>query len=71
MSFYTELKALCAIPSVSGREAAVRAAIEKKIAPLTDEVYTDSMGNLIAKKKGIGGSKSVICARIWTRSDSL
>ena len=43
------LKTLSAAIAPSGRESAVAALIEKEIAPLCDEIYTDRGGNLIAK----------------------
>ena len=49
---YNTLKTLCMIPSVSGREDAIRNKISEIIAPLCDECYTDALGNLIALKKG-------------------
>lgn len=38
----------------SGRESAVRGLIEKEVAPLCDEVTTDTLGSLVAHKKGSG-----------------
>jgi endoglucanase len=45
------LKTLSAAIAPSGREGAVAALIEKELAPLCDEIYTDRGGNLIAKIK--------------------
>ena len=39
-------------PSVSGREAGVRAIIADMMAPYIDESHTDAMGNLICIKHG-------------------
>ena len=47
---FTTLKTLCSVPSVSGREDKIRNTIKELVAPLCDEVYTDNLGNLIAKK---------------------
>ncbi len=38
----------------SGREEAIRNVIREKIKPLVDEMEVDSLGNLIARKKGPG-----------------
>ncbi|MDO5846639.1 MAG: M42 family peptidase, partial [Methanocorpusculum sp.] len=37
---------------ISGHESAVAAVIRKEITPYVDEIRTDTMGNLIAVKKG-------------------
>ena len=65
MNLYTTLKELCLVPGISGREKNVRAAIEKKIAPFVNEVRTDTLGNLIALKKGRTGEKRImLCAHM-------
>ena len=51
------LKALNRCSSVSGREKTVSDKILTYIAPLTDKVWEDAMGNLIALKKGNGEDK--------------
>ena len=63
---YNTLKTLCLIPSVSGREDAVRAKIQEMITPYTDECYTDNLGNLIAVKRGGGenAKKIMLCAHM-------
>lgn len=63
---YNTLKTLCLVPSVSGREDAVRAKIQEMISPFIDECYTDSLGNLIALKRGIGRNrkKVMLCAHM-------
>ncbi len=48
------LKELCSIYSPSGNEGRVRELIQDEIKDLVDEIYTDSLGNLIARKKGDG-----------------
>lgn len=63
MNMYTTLKTLCLCPSVSGREAAVREKIEAMIRPWCDECYTDTLGNLIARKKG-NGKKIMLAAHM-------
>ena len=63
---YTMLKDIMCTPSVSGREYAVADKIRKYIAPLTDECYTDALGNLIAVKYGKGENKKkiMLCAHM-------
>ncbi len=63
---YNTLKKLCFAPSVSGREDAVREKIKDMISPLTDECYTDNLGNLIAIKRGSGKDKKkiMLCAHM-------
>lgn len=60
------LKALMLTPSISGREGAVSEKIREMIAPLTDEVMTDNLGNLIAVKKGSAknAKKIMLCAHM-------
>ena len=65
MNLYTTLKELCLIPGISGREKNIRAAIAEKIAPFVTEVRTDTLGNLIALKKGRTGDKKImLCAHM-------
>ena len=63
---YNTLKTLCLIPSVSGREKAVREKINELIAPYTDSVYTDNLGNLVAVKYGSSENKKkiMLCAHM-------
>ena len=63
---YNTLKTLCMIPSVSGREEAIREKIKGLISPLTDECAVDNLGNLIAVKRGIGKDKKkiMLCAHM-------
>ena len=60
MNIYGTLKALCACPSVSGRESKVREKISGMISPLCDEMYTDKLGNLICHKKGSENGKKIM-----------
>lgn len=46
----------------SGHEEAVREVIRAEVAPLADEVRVDTLGNLIAVKKGKGGGKKIMLA---------
>ncbi len=60
------IKNLNATPSVSGREKAISDKILTYIAPLTDKVWEDAMGNLIAYKRGSGTDrkKIMLCAHM-------
>lgn len=65
MNLYTTLKSLCLCPSISGRENNIREKLAKLIAPYADEVTTDALGNLIAKKRGkTDGEKIMLCAHM-------
>ncbi len=57
------LKKLCAVTAPSGNEAPICAVIEEELRSLADEVYTDSMGNLIARK-GSSGKKIMFAAHM-------
>lgn len=55
MELNTELlKKLCSMDSLSGFEENISEMIKRETENFVDEVYTDSLGNVIAHKKGIG-----------------
>ena len=56
------LKKLCNEIGVSGNEDRIRAIISEEVKPYTDEIKIDSLGNLIAFKKGRDHSKKVMIA---------
>lgn len=60
------LKQLTELSGVSGFEDAVRNFIKEQITPYADEIIVDTMGNLIALKKGTGESDKRIgfCAHM-------
>jgi len=58
------LKALSEAPGVPGREERVRAIIEEAVRPLVDEVRVDTLGNLIATKKGAGGRRLMLACHM-------
>lgn len=65
MNIYSTIQKLCACPSISGREDAIRGLISELILPYADEVRFDDLGNLIAKKSGNGDGPSVmLCAHM-------
>jgi len=57
------LEKLTQVYSPSGNEKRIREVIENEIKPYADEVYTDNLGNLIARKKG-SGKKLMLCAHM-------
>ncbi|MBX3049887.1 MAG: M42 family metallopeptidase [Caldilineaceae bacterium] len=50
------LKELTELPGIAGHEEAIRARLVELFTPLTDEVRTDALGNVIALKRGTGGA---------------
>ena len=56
------LKALCEANGVSGNEGAVRKLILEQITPLADDIKIDSIGNILAMKKGRSSAKKVMLA---------
>ncbi|MEG0036191.1 MAG: M42 family metallopeptidase [Oscillospiraceae bacterium] len=60
------MKTLCCLSGASGNEDEVRDYILERVMPYVSEVITDSMGNLIVKKRGeiAGSQKIMICAHM-------
>ncbi|MGB3617615.1 MAG: M42 family metallopeptidase [Catalinimonas sp.] len=61
------LERLCRTPGAPGFEHRVRRAVEEEVAPLVDDTWTDSLGNLIALKKGSNnpeGLKVMVAAHL-------
>ncbi len=58
------LKILSETPGISGREEEIREVVRKKMKPLTDEVRTDRLGNVIGLKKGRGKLKVMVAAHM-------
>lgn len=56
------IKELCNLHGVSGNEAEVRNFIKEQITPFADEISVDTMGNLIALKKGDSSKKVMLSA---------
>ena len=54
------IKELCELCGVSGNEGAVRNFIKEKITPYADEIILDTIGNLIALKKGDASHKVML-----------
>ena len=61
-----EIKGLTQINAVSGNEEIIRAVIKDMIKPYADEITVDTMGNIIALKKGAksNGKKVVLSAHM-------
>ncbi|MFD2627939.1 M42 family metallopeptidase [Oceanobacillus kapialis] len=58
----TMLKDLTDAKGISGNEKEARQVMEKYITPYADEVYTDNLGSLIAKKVGNENGPSIMVA---------
>jgi putative aminopeptidase FrvX len=58
------LKRLCETPSVPGREEAMREVCREVLQPLADEVAVDTMGNVVATKRGAGKRKVMLAAHM-------
>jgi endoglucanase len=56
------LKKLCEAHGVPGREEAVRELVVRELENVTDEIRTDTLGNVIALKKGSGRAPKVMIA---------
>lgn len=54
------IEELCNLNGVSGDEGRVRAFLREKIEPYADEIIVDSMGNMMALKKGRSHDKKVM-----------
>lgn len=53
---FSLLKELSETPGVSGREEQIRARISEYLAPLVDELHTDTLGNLTGLRRGHNSS---------------
>ncbi len=62
-SSYQLLKKLCETPSPSGHEDWIRDIVIRELEPYADEISVDSMGNVIAVKRG-GESKIMVAAHM-------
>jgi len=62
--FIEMLKDILAAYGPSGHEAKVSAVLKKYVEPCCDEVYSDTLGNLIAVKKGTSGKKVMLSAHM-------
>ncbi|MDY0408629.1 M42 family metallopeptidase [Virgibacillus soli] len=58
----TMLKDLTDANAISGNEKEARKVMERYITPLADEVYTDNLGSLIAKKTGAQNGPKIMVA---------
>ncbi len=56
------LRRLCETPGVSSREDRVRDLVIEELRPLTDEITVDTMGSVVAVKKGTGGPRVMLAA---------
>lgn len=58
------LKKISEIPGAPGFEKPIRNYILKQVKPLADEVYLDSMGSIVAIKKGASDKKVMVAAHM-------
>jgi tetrahedral aminopeptidase len=56
------LKELCTSSGVSGREERLRALVRRELESLADEVRTDTLGNVVAFRRGAGRGKLMLAA---------
>lgn len=58
------LREVCRIPGAPGYEQRIREFVINTVSPMVDEVRTDSMGNVIAIKKGSSERKVMVAAHM-------
>ncbi len=58
------LSQVCKLPGAPGFEQQIRSFIIEHISPFVDKVYTDTMGNVIAFKKGEENKKVMVAAHM-------
>ena len=58
------LKEICEVPGAPGHEQRIREVVLREVTPLVDEVQTDSMGNVIAIKRGKSDKRVMLAAHI-------
>jgi endoglucanase len=58
------LKQLSETPGVSGREERVRALVIEQLKPLVDEIKVDTLGNVVAFKRGKGERRVMLAAHM-------
>lgn len=58
------LKKICKLPGAPGFEGRIRDFIKEEVTPLVDKVEIDSMGNLIAIKKGKSNKRVMVAAHL-------
>ena len=61
---FTNLKTLCQLDGVSGREEAVRQEISNQLSSLAQDIRIDDLGNLMAFKKGRTNQNIILCAHM-------
>ena len=64
MDSYGLLERLCNLPGVTGFEGPVREAIAEIVSPFVDETRVDTLGNLIAVRRGTSGFKLLLDAHM-------
>ena len=62
MTIIETLEKLSNVNGISGSEEAVMKVVSNELAPYTDSIHIDTLGNLIAVKKGTSGKKIMVAA---------
>ena len=62
------LRELCECSGVPGREERLREIVQRELKPVSDDIRVDSLGNLIALKKGKRGAKRLMIAAHMERN---
>lgn len=57
------LAELCRTPGAPGHEERIREVVARELTPLADEMWTDPLGNLVARKAG-PGPRLMLCAHM-------
>jgi endoglucanase len=58
------LKRICELPSIPGREDAVRRLVIEEMQGLVDEVSVDALGNVVGVRRGSGGPRVMVAAHM-------
>lgn len=58
------LTELCETPGTSGREERIREVVRRELAPVTESIEVDPLGNLIARRPGRGGPRVMLAAHL-------
>lgn len=71
MSIETLVKKFTAIPGPSGAEDQIRSAIQEEISSFVDEMHTDALGNLIARKAARMSTSAPLILMLTAHMDEI